>query len=309
MLRELLERIKQGLLFFGVSVAEADEDDDDQEDQEDQDDSDASDDQEEEDAEEDSDSDEDKADDESDDSEDKEDDAEEPKVKMYPQETVTRLRNEAKSRRQKQRAAEDREKAAQAEIRDLKKGRTAASTKKKAADDSRLAEEIEEQREAIAELTRERDELAEVQTLTDRVLIIGKVANELGFMNASDAVAFLSTKSEDYTNADGEVDTDALQTTLEELLEEKPYLAGQAVQEKQVKTKKARSEASKTGNPSEKQKIDAQDVRQGASKSTEEADKKIREHLNKNHDGRAALKVFLAEKYLPGTQKDRHSVS
>lgn len=230
-----------------------------------------------------------------------------PQVQMYPAETVKRLRAEAKSRRQKQRAAEARAKKLEQQYNELRREKAQTANIKKAAAASRESEEIERLKEQISSLSSERDQLAELQSQTQQVLTIGKVASELGFADPADAVAFVSNKSEQFTDATGEVDMEALRSELEELLESKPYLAAMQINERKAKEKKARVEAAKTDNPPSKQNIRPQEVKK--ENSDEATDQKIKQLLNKQRDGSAALKVWLAEKYLPKTGKEYISVS
>ena len=310
---ELLESLAALAYAKPPDEEEEDKDKDDQDDQDeestDDDESDDSDDDDKGDSDED-DSDDDSKEEDSDEG-DSEDD-EEPKekkdkalAKTYPEEVVKRLRTENKKRRQKEKASTDRIKELEADLKESKKGRTAP---KKGAS-SRLEEEIDTLKNQVGDLTNKNAELVELQTATDQVLTIGKIADEVGFNDATDAVAFLSTRTSEFTSDDGEIDEDALRSELEELLEEKAYLGSGYTQERKEKEAKGRKEAAKTQNKSSSQKIDAPSGKKGKSQSEEEVNKEIRQKLNQTQDGRAALKIFLSKKYLPKTKKESVSVS
>lgn len=319
MFESMLDLLSLSLLPFGkvngedddpeddeVDPDDAEKDDDekdDEDDEPDEDDPDGSDDPDEDDPAADEDLDEDK----DEDKPKKKADKVEPKT--YSEEVVRRLRTENKTRRLKNKKTQDTVKGLQQEISDLKSGRTADDKKKKSASNDRLEQEMEGLRSEISTITNERNELMEIQTQTDRVLVIGRIADEVGFAEPSDAVAFLSTKSDDFVDEDGEVDQDALRTELEELMERKPYLGSASVKERKDKANKGRSEASKTKNPPEEQDLKSQDIKKGKPKDEADIDKRIRHELNKNRDGKAALNIFLAEKYLPKTRTEEVTVS
>jgi len=251
------------------------------------------------------------ADDEDDqDDQDEEDDSEpkgKDKPKLYPEDVVKRLRTENKARRQKQKTSTERIKELEADIKELKRGRTAAG--KKSGASSRLEEEIDTLKTKVNDLTNKNADLVELQTQTDQVLTIGRMAEEIGFNDATDAVAFLSTRTSEYITSDGDIDEDALRSELEELLEEKPYLSHASIQERKDKQSKSRKEAARTDNKSSSQKIDAPKTKKGKTQSEDDVNKEIRQKLNQEYDGRGALKVFLAKKYIPKTGREHVTVS
>lgn len=244
---------------------------------------------------------------------DSEEDEEKTESKTYSEAEVEKYRVERKRLRTENKKRRLRQKETAKELADLqaevKSGKTADDKKTKSVANSRLEEEITTLREQVSEVTNERNELVELQTRTDQVLTIGRVATEVGFAQAGDAIAFLSTRSDEFTDEAGEIDTDALRSELEELLESKPYLAATEVQDDKDKEKKGRREAAKTSNKAQAQNMEAPEGKQGKSKSEEATNKKIRELLNKQHDGPAAFSVWYWEKFHPTTSKEKREVS
>jgi len=284
-------------LSLNLYTCPPDEDDKAEEDSEDTtDDSDSDEDQEEDKGEEDSsDTDEDSESDDTDDDqeadESEEDEADKPK---YSQKDMKRVRNENKKRRLKAKDQAESLKALEKENADLKRGRTQADKGKKQADtaSSQLEDEIATLKEELATSNTERDALARQSAASRKVRAIEGIAKELGYRDSGDAIALIKNDIDDLTDEDGNLDDEAVRSTLEEILEAKQYLASDAVVEKAAKTKRGKKEASKVSNSANKeQSLEAPDVRKSLTKEEKEINNEIQEAM-KNQDGDSAFAAF-----------------